>query len=304
MASIFLTENNPLTISNNNVTAFGNTGTEVVKIAKGNTGIVLDSNVERIELSGVITDYKFKQLGNKLAIYDANDALVVKTGLKDNYWTTQLTFDDGTTAAKLVPNTNGFSLTVSNQTISNNFTEIKQITLYSAMQNVRSGNKIFLENNDVVFHVNDSNAQIFGARGEQAVVIGTNGKNVTTDQNVDRVQFSDSYKNYQFKQVGLDLKVYDLKNELVASVSMQDDENGTQLNFAEGTVNLLISISPTFMPTLNLGGIYSDYANYVVSGGVTVSTTAQKITIPEASFDTSLRSEPMIDVVGITPANS
>ncbi|MDD5215408.1 MAG: hypothetical protein PHQ03_07735 [Methylococcales bacterium] len=61
---------------------------------------------------------------------------------------------------------------------------------------------------------------------------------------------------------------------------MQYDTNGTQFTFAEGTVNVLIRSSAS---ALNL-----------TVGDVIVTATgqiAQKITIPETSFDTSLRSE-------------
>lgn len=301
MASIFLEKNNSsLTISNNNVKAFGNTDTEVVKIAKGNTGIVLDSNVERIELSGVIADYKFKQLGNKLAIYDSNDVLVVKTGLQDDANGTQLTFGDGTTAAKLIPNTKGFSLSVDNQTISNIPLQIKTISEKQSVleqSNNPTGNKTFLESNDTIFHV-DNSAYVFRATGEQAVVIGANVKNVEMDY-VERVQFSDSYKNYQFKQVGTDLKVYNLKNEWIASFWVQDDENGTQLTFAEGTVNARL------VPSIYGLDVYVGGSGWNISGGVKVPvTTAEKLAIPEASFDTSLRSEPMIDIVGTEAISS
>lgn len=131
--------------------------------------------------------------------------------------------------------------------------------------------KLFLDANDTSYKVSNSNTEIFGANGDQAIIIDGNLSNIVLDANVERVAFTGSTTDYTYKQVGTDLEVY--KNgALVTKIGLQDDTNGTQLTFANGTVEAKFAPSAT-----GLG---------LTVGGQTVATAAPAaVTIPAANID-------------------
>lgn len=131
--------------------------------------------------------------------------------------------------------------------------------------------KLFLDSTDTSYKVSNSNTEIFGANGDQAITIDGALSNIVLDANVERVAFTGATTDYTYKQVGTDLEVY--KNgALVTKVGLQDDTNGTLLTFANGTVNAKFAPSAT-----GLG---------VTVGGQTVSTSAPAaVTIPAANID-------------------
>lgn len=285
MARVYLDTNGTFTASDNNVTAYGSIGIEVVTIKSGIAGITLDSNIERIRLAGISTDYKFKQLGNKLEIYDANGNKVVKTGLQDDNNGTQLTFDNGTMNAKLVPNTTGFSLTVGDKTISSDANAIKEanMTTQLDLSDAKSGAKVFLDTSDYVFHVNDNNSVGFGARESQAILIGKDTTGTIVNANVERVQFDGSYQNYKFQQSGITLRVLNSLDKIIANVNTND--TGTLLTFSEGTVKakLVPPSQPGMIPYISVGDAKANVG------------TGQKINISNAYIDTTLVSPITVD---------
>ena len=66
MARVYLDSADAFTVSNNNVSVYGSTGTEVVTIASGVTGVTLDQNIEQVSLSGARSAYTYQQSGNQL----------------------------------------------------------------------------------------------------------------------------------------------------------------------------------------------------------------------------------------------
>lgn len=106
MAKIFLDPNDKYTSAAGNAddSIFGGNGTETVVINAGNTGIVADANVERVELAGNVADFTFKQVGTTLEVY-ANGVKVADVGMSGT--DTQLSFADGTANAKIVVGNNG-----------------------------------------------------------------------------------------------------------------------------------------------------------------------------------------------------
>lgn len=131
--------------------------------------------------------------------------------------------------------------------------------------------KLFLDSTDTSYKVSNSNTEIFGANGDQAITIDGALSNIVLDANVERVAFTGATTDYTYKQVGNALEVY--KNgALVTKVDLQDDTNGTQLTFANGTVDAKFAPSAT-----GLG---------LTVGGQTVSTSAPAaVTIPAANID-------------------
>ena len=82
MANKTFVSNSTLTISDSNTEALGSsiTGQEIVKIRSGITGVQLDANFERIDLSGTLASYKFVVVsGTGLQIQNVSNSAVVAT---------------------------------------------------------------------------------------------------------------------------------------------------------------------------------------------------------------------------------
>lgn len=132
--------------------------------------------------------------------------------------------------------------------------------------------KLFLDTTDTSYKVSNSNTEIFGANGTQAITIDGALTGIVLDANVERVAFSGTTSDYKYKQVGTDLEVYNAAGVLVTKVGLQDDTNGTLLTFANGTVDAKFAPSTT-----GLG---------LTVGGQAVATTAPTaVTIPAANID-------------------
>lgn len=132
--------------------------------------------------------------------------------------------------------------------------------------------KLFLDTTDTSYKVSNSNTTIFGANGTQAVTIDGSLTGIVLDANVERVAFTGTTSDYKYKQVGTDLEVYNAAGTLVTKVGLQDDTNGTELTFANGTVKAQFAPSAT-----GLG---------LTVGGQTVATTAPAtVDVPAASID-------------------
>lgn len=103
----FLSAGDVYTVINNNVQVFGGAGAEKVQIMSGVTGLVVDPNVDRVELSGNMSSYKFVNVaGTGLQIQDANNN-VISTIASVNQNDT-IAFADG--SAPLVQNATGFTV--------------------------------------------------------------------------------------------------------------------------------------------------------------------------------------------------
>lgn len=136
--------------------------------------------------------------------------------------------------------------------------------------------KLFLESTDTSYKVSNGNTTVYGATGDQAVVIDGALTGVTVNSNVERVQFTGSTTDYTYKVVGTNLEVYTAAGSLVTTVGVQTDTTGTQLTFANGTVDAKIT-------GLNAA---------TVGGQAVSSTAATAVTIPATAIDTTTASAP------------
>lgn len=100
MARVYLDSADAFTVSNNNVSVYGSTGSEVVTVANGVTGVTLDQNVEQVSLLGARSAYTYQQSGNQLLVYSGT-TLVCRVPVQDDSNGTQLAFSDGTADAKI-----------------------------------------------------------------------------------------------------------------------------------------------------------------------------------------------------------
>lgn len=107
---VFLGSNDSFTIASNNVSVVGaaGTGTEIVKIMSGVGGVSLDANVERIELPGALSAYKFVSIPGTGIQVQNSDGSVVGTIPSLNQ-TTTIAFADGS-APLLQTGASSFSL--------------------------------------------------------------------------------------------------------------------------------------------------------------------------------------------------
>ena len=120
--------------------------------------------------------------------------------------------------------------------------------------------KVFLEANDS-FTIGSS-SQIFGADGTEAVFIYSNTTGIKIDQNIERVDFLDAkLVDFKFQQSGNQLNIFNMDNILVAIVPLQMDENGTEIEFSNASLNA----------KLNKGVIY-------LGGNIIQSSSPQSIT--------------------------
>ena len=112
----FLDPNNNATVSNSNVTVYGaSPGNEIVTIAPGMSGILIDQNIERINFSGASISYTFRQTGNMIIVYDSTGTTLIATAaVQDDADGTLLSFSDGTASAKF----SGSIITLGTQTVS------------------------------------------------------------------------------------------------------------------------------------------------------------------------------------------
>lgn len=95
MASVYLDPTDTFTVSNNNIKVYGSTGTEVVTVATGVTGLTFDQATERVALQGNVSAYTYQQQGNQLVVYSGATA-VATIPLQNDANGTQVTFADGT----------------------------------------------------------------------------------------------------------------------------------------------------------------------------------------------------------------
>ena len=99
MARLLLdTTDTSYTISNNNVTVFGSSGTaQSVTIASGVTGAILDGAVETVNLAGNAAAFTYKQVGTVLEVYSGATKVVdIPANALTGGGARQLAFSDGT----------------------------------------------------------------------------------------------------------------------------------------------------------------------------------------------------------------
>ena len=100
MAKVFLDSGNAFTISNNGTEVFGSVGEEVVTVAAGVSGLMVDQAIERVVLSGASSDYTYQQQGVNLVVYSGT-TVVATIPLQNDANGTQVTFTNGTVDVKV-----------------------------------------------------------------------------------------------------------------------------------------------------------------------------------------------------------
>lgn len=100
--------------------------------------------------------------------------------------------------------------------------------------------KVYFESTDNAFTVNNNNTTVYGASGDQTVTVVFGVTGLTTDQNIEKVIFSKTSSDYTYKQSRNQIQLY-FSGVLVATIPVQADSDGTELIFANGSANALLT---------------------------------------------------------------
>ena len=111
--------------------------------------------------------------------------------------------------------------------------------------------RVYLDASDV-FTVSNSSVSVYGATGTEVVTMSSSASGVVFDQNIERIIFANPRSSYTFQQAGNQLLVYSGAT-LLSRTPLQDDSDGTQFTFADGTVDGKISSSGMTLGGVSLG---------------------------------------------------
>ena len=102
-AKVYMGFDDNYTVSNSGTTLYGGAGKDVVTIADGVSGVLLDQNIEQIVFLSASRSYTFKQTGNKINVYDASGiTLLMSVPVQGDADGTVLSFSDGSASALLL----------------------------------------------------------------------------------------------------------------------------------------------------------------------------------------------------------
>jgi uncharacterized membrane protein len=124
--------------------------------------------------------------------------------------------------------------------------------------------KIFLDVGETNVNIANDGDKVYGQTGDESVNILEGVTGVVLDGNVDAVTLDGDVGDYLFQQQGNQLRVYS-GTELVATIPVQTDEDGTQVTFGDGTYTVEFGAGAA----LELGGetVPSDEPGVVDPGG-------------------------------------
>lgn len=136
--------------------------------------------------------------------------------------------------------------------------------------------KLFLDANDVNIHVSNSMA-VYGSTGTESVLVDVNTTGVILDQNVERVDLPGASSAFTYLQAGNQLKVYSGAN-LVATVPLQGDADGTQVVFANGSVSAkltagVMTLGGATVPSAAAAAVTPTTIDAAVTSGSDMGTT-------------------------------
>lgn len=133
---------------------------------------------------------------------------------------------------------------------------------------------IILDSSDTNYRVSNSNTNVRGATGTQAVLQDAGLTGNTFDANVERIGFAGLTTDYTYRQQGNTLQVFNAAGVNVAKIAL--GSLAETLSFANGSVELKLVPAAVFgtAPTITIGG-----------QTVTTAATAAAVTIPTANID-------------------
>ena len=231
-----LSPNLRVTLPNGDIVLWGSTGTETVIVPKGILNVSCDSAIDIVSL-GVNYDPNLLKLGKGgLTVSDANSNKVLD-------WSV---------------NTPGkHTLDFYNATGS--------VSVNSAGQNVFTLTD-FLLNPGQSYTSTLSNLTLYGANGNETVVIAAGVHMNTIDSKIEKVVLPLPLSKYTWTTQGSNLNLFDGVNSQVALINVVRSSAGTALQFSDQTLSAVISSSGV--------NVYAANGQVVNSGTVNVPTSS------------------------------
>ena len=100
--------------------------------------------------------------------------------------------------------------------------------------------RLFLDPDEEYKVIND-NVKIYGAKGDEQIIVKSGAENITIDANVENVDFEGSVSEFKFQQKGNQLMVFDSLGNQIVQIGVQVD--GTDIAFADETAQLILDPS-------------------------------------------------------------
>jgi len=244
-SKVFMSNSFPevLTLADSGITVYGGLGTDIVSINSGANNIILDQNIDRINLPGAVSDFKFRQAGNELVAYDSTGTMTIVTiPVQADTDGTQIGFNNGSTYdAKF----NTGHILIGGATVDSNNPSIISPSNTTATNTTvpasASSAKVFMGNNDF-FTVSNSGVTVYGNSGSEIITVSPGTANITFDQNIEKINFSGAESNYKFMQTGNQINIYDADGTtLLAKGPVQGDADGTLLAFSNATGSAIMA---------------------------------------------------------------
>lgn len=231
-----LSPNLRVTLPNGDIVLWGSTGTETVIVPKGILNVSCDSAIDIVSL-GVNYDPNLLKLGKGgLTVSDANSNKVLD-------WSV---------------NTPGkHTLDFYNAT--------GNVSVNSAGQNVFTLTD-FLLNPGQSYTSTLSNLTLYGANGNETVVIAAGVHMNTIDSKIEKVVLPLPLSKYTWTTQGSNLNLFDGVNSQVALINVVRSSAGTALQFSDQTLSAVISSSGV--------NVYAANGQVVNSGTVNVPTSS------------------------------
>ena len=270
---IFMPSQSPeaFTVADSGVKLYAGSAMDAVTINSGVYSVTLDQNSDRINLPGAVSNFKFKQTGNLLTVYDyATSTAIVTLPVQGDTDGTQICFSNGTSYdAKFVAG----HVLIGGATVDTNTaaTIIPSIPTATAAPTTAalSSARIFMGKNDLI-NVANGGTTVYGNIGAEVLTVSPGTTNINFDQNVDQINFSGAESNYKFLQTGNQIRIYDADGStLLAKGPVQGDADGTLLMFSNGAGSAMMGAT---------GGV-------MLLGGSAVSAVAPAAVISSVFLD-------------------
>ena len=248
------------TVANSGVNLYGGLSSEVITINSGVNSVTLDQNIDRFNLPGDSSNYRYKQTGNMLVVYDNLGVTTIATfPVQGDDNGTQLGFSNGTYDAKIILGQIYIGGTAVSQSIPVQITPLTATSIGESTISATSTAGIFMANTDS-FTVSNSGAKVYGANGTEVLTVTDGTSNITFDQNIEQLNFSGADTNYKFLQTGNLINIYHTNGSTLIAKGPVQGTSGTLLCFANGS-----------------GWVQMTTGGTMQLGGTTVSTTTPGI---------------------------
>jgi hypothetical protein len=229
---VFLDVKEQFILADSDVPVYGSKGYNALTIQSGVSGVKVDSNVEQVNLPNPQNSYWFKQIGNGLMIYtDATE--VARIIPQDDADGTLLHFNDNKTLSAHI---SGQSvITLSNVLTFATLTAAGDSNTLLSVPEVGTAmvENIFMEKQGSISLANSS-VSVFGTQNSESVTLQAGVSGIKLDSNIERIGLPESANAYNYQQLGNTLQIYAGKS-LIVRVGVQDDYDGTLLDFSDGT---------------------------------------------------------------------